>query len=73
VPGRFLLSLAVSLFTRVSGLDRDRAFYPTVLAVVASSYDLFAAMGGPPRGVLAEAAVTVGFLAAVVFGFARHL
>ena len=31
-----VLSLVVSVFARLVGLDRDRAFYPTVLIVVPS-------------------------------------
>ena len=41
-----LLASAIAALARVSGFDRDRAFYPTVLIVVASYYDLFGAMGG---------------------------
>lgn len=40
------LALAVSLFARFVGLDRDRAFYPTVMIVIAAIYGLFGAMGG---------------------------
>jgi hypothetical protein len=68
-----VLALAVGLFARVSGLDRDRAFYPTVLAVVASYYDLFAVMGAPLSVLLIEIAVTGLFLVAVVAGFRRSL
>ncbi len=68
-----LLALAVSLFARAVGLDRDRAFYPTVLVVVASCYDLFGVMGGSMHALLAEASVTVIFLSAVVIGFKRNL
>lgn len=68
-----VLALAVGLFARVSGLDRDRAFYPTVLAVVASYYDLFAVMGAPRSVLLIELAVTGLFLVAVVAGFRRSL
>ena len=39
------LSFAVALLAKSAGLDRDRAFYPTVLIVVGSYYVLFAAMG----------------------------
>ena len=31
-----LLSAGVALFARYVGFDRDRAFYPTVLIVIAS-------------------------------------
>ena len=39
-----VLSLSVALFASRVGFDRDRAFYPTVLIVIASYYVLFAAM-----------------------------
>ena len=32
-----LLSLGVAVFARRTGLDRDRAFYPTVMIVIAES------------------------------------
>lgn len=40
----------------VVGLDRDRAFYPTVIVVIAS-YALFAVMGGSTHALLVEAGV----------------
>jgi hypothetical protein len=39
-----VLSVAVALFARRAGFDRDRTFYPTVLIVIALYYVLFAAM-----------------------------
>ena len=42
----------MSVFARLAGLDRDRAFYPTVLVVVASYYVLFAVMGGSVRALV---------------------
>jgi hypothetical protein len=68
-----VLALIVSLFAKLSGLDRDRAFYPTVLAVIASYYDLFAVIAGSPQVVLSEALLTSLFLVAVVLGFRRNL
>ena len=41
-----VLSVAVAVFARYVGFDRDRAFYPTVIIVVAAYYVLFAAMTG---------------------------
>jgi hypothetical protein len=64
-----LLSLGVAVFARRTGLDRDRAFYPTVLIVVALYYVLFAAMSGSTRAVLIESIVMTGFAAAAVTGF----
>jgi hypothetical protein len=68
-----VLALLVSVFARAVGLDRDRAFYPTVLAVIAVLYDLFAVMGGSTRALLLEMAVGAVFLAAVAVGFRRSL
>lgn len=67
------LALLVSLFARLVGLDRDRAFYPTVLVVVASYYDLFAVMGGSVPALGAELVATMLFLGAVVAGFRWNL
>lgn len=64
-----VLSIGVALFARGVGLDRDRAFYPTVLIVVASYYVLFAVMTGSVETVLLESIVTALFAAAAVAGF----
>ena len=63
------LSLGVALFARRGGFDRDRAFYPTVLIVIASYYVLFAAMSESVHTVLMESLVMTGFLIAAVVGF----
>jgi hypothetical protein len=44
-----ILSLAVAGSVAVIGFDRERAFYPTVLIVIASDYVLFAATGASRR------------------------
>ena len=64
-----LLSLGVAVFARRTGLDRDRAFYPTVLIVIALYYVLFAVMSGSTRALLIESIVMMGFAAAAVAGF----
>jgi hypothetical protein len=51
------------------GFDRDRAFYPTVLIVVASYYVLFAAMIGSVHTVLLVSIVMALFVIAAVAGF----
>jgi hypothetical protein len=63
------LSLGVAAMARGVGLDRDRAFYPTVLMVVASYNVLFAAMTGSVETVLAESVVMIAFVAAAIGGF----
>jgi hypothetical protein len=55
------------------GLDRDRAFYPTVMLFVASYYVLFAVMGGSTQALVIEAAVATVFLAVTLTGFKYSL
>ena len=68
-----VLSVAVAQFARRVGFDRDRAFYPTVLIVIASYYVLFAAMSESVHTVLLESIVMIGFLIAAVVGFNSSL
>lgn len=67
------LALAVGLFATGVGLDRDRAFYPTVMIVIAALYSLFAAMGASTPALLRESAVGVVFIGVAVAGFKRSL
>jgi len=64
-----VLSVAVALLARCVGFDRDRAFYPTVLIVIASYYVLFATMSESVQTVISESIVMTGFLIAAVVGF----
>jgi hypothetical protein len=68
-----LFALAVGLFARVTGLDRDRAFYPTVMIVIAFLYSLFAVMGASTRALVLESLLGLAFLAAGVIGFRSSL
>ena len=68
-----LLSVIVSAFARFVGLDRDRAFYSTVVIVVAHYYVLFAAMGGTTHALLVELGVMAAFVVVAVAGFMRNL
>jgi hypothetical protein len=63
------LSAFVAVFARHVGLDRDRAFYPTVMIVIALYYVLFAVMSGSVQTVVIEAVVMALFAAAAVAGF----
>lgn len=54
-----------------SHLDRDRAFYPTVMIVIASYYALFAVMGGAADVLAMEAIPIAVFVAVSLWGF-RH-
>jgi hypothetical protein len=72
------LSIDVAALAAIVGFDRKRAFYPTVVMVIAAYYVLFAAMGSNHMAVsgrtleLEIAAATVFLLLAVV-GFKRSL
>jgi hypothetical protein len=67
------LALGLSLFARVVGFDRDRAYYLTVLVVIASYYLLFAVMGESMHALIIEAAAMSAFTVAAVIGFKRNL
>ena len=64
-----VLSAGDALFARQVGLDRDRAFYPTVMIVIALYYVLFAVMSGSVQTVVIESVVMTLFAAAAVAGF----
>jgi hypothetical protein len=64
-----ILAVAVAGSATVIGFDRERAFYPTVLIVIASYYVLFAAMGASSRTLIIESAFASGFLLVAVLGF----
>ncbi len=68
-----LLAVAVGLLATVVGLDRDRAFYPTAMIVIASYYALFAVMGASTHALVVESLVTAAFLAAAIAGFKSSL
>ena len=67
------LAVTVGVFARWVGLDRDRAFYPTVMIVIASLYGLFAILADSPVVLVAEFAVGAGFIALATVGFKRSL
>lgn len=68
-----LLAFAVGLMATAVGLDRDRAFYPTVTIVIASYYALFAVMGASTHALLLESLVGLVFLVVAVSGFRSSL
>ena len=67
------LALAVSLMARIVGLDRDRAFYPTVMIVIAFLYGLFAVMGGSMPALGMESVPIAAFLLVTILGFKLNL
>ena len=68
-----LLAFTVGLMATAVGLDRDRAFYPTVTIVIGSLYALFAVMGASTQALVLESLVGSVFLAAAVVGFRSSL
>jgi hypothetical protein len=68
-----VLAVVVGGTASLVRLDRDRAFYPPVLIVIASYYALFAVMGGTGRVLAIEVTVITGFLAVSAVGFTRSL
>jgi hypothetical protein len=68
-----LLAFAVGVFATAVGLDRDRAFCPTVTIVIASFYALFAVMGGSTNALVLESLMGGVFVAVAVAGFRSSL
>ena len=68
-----VLAFSVGLLMTFIGLDRDRAFYPTVMIVIASYYALFAVMGASTQVLMLESIAIVAFLGASIAGFKRSL
>jgi hypothetical protein len=67
------LSLAAAALAILTGLNRERAFYPTVLIVVASYYVLFSAMAPSGHSLVIEIVVASAFLLVAVVGYKRNL
>lgn len=67
------LAFVVGLFATVLGLDRDRAFYPTVTIVIASLYALFAVMGASAQALALESLAGAVFIAGAAIGFRSSL
>ena len=68
-----VLAFAAAIFAYLIGLDRDRGFYPTVLIVIASYYDLFAIASGSARALGLETAAMAVFVLLSVVGFKTNL
>lgn len=64
-----LLAIAIGLGATFVGFDRERAFYATILLVVASYYVLFAAMGGSMHSLMVESGVMAAFVGLAIIGF----
>jgi pimeloyl-ACP methyl ester carboxylesterase len=49
-----ILALVISILATIVKFDRERAFYPAVMIVIASYYGLFAVMGGSVKSLAIE-------------------
>jgi len=67
------LALAVCVFAMLVGFDRDRVFYPTLVAVIATYYILFAVMGSSLPALAMESIIAAAFFALAVAGFKINL
>jgi hypothetical protein len=67
-----VLALVIALFATGVGLDKDRAFYPTVLIVIALLYGLFAMIGGSLKALGYEALPMLIFITLATVGFKRN-
>jgi len=68
-----LIAAGVSVTATVVGFDRDRAFYPVVLVVIASYYALFGVMAGSTQALPGELGAMTVFVVAAIVGFRRNL
>lgn len=66
------IAASVAIFATLLGLDKDRAFYPVVLIVIATYYILFAAMGASGQALAAEALPVAAFVLVAIVGFKRN-
>ena len=67
------LAATVCVFAAVTGFDRDRVFYPTLVLVVASYYILFAVMGGSMAALGWESLIAGVFVVLAVVGFKTNM
>jgi hypothetical protein len=66
-------ALAVGIYGTIVGLDRERAFYPTALVVIASYYILFAVMAGASSALGPELLIFALFAVGSAWGYRRDL
>jgi hypothetical protein len=68
-----IIALAVCIFALITGFDRGRVFYSTVVIVVAHYYILFAAMGATTPVLISESLAASAFVIFAVVGFKKSL
>jgi len=68
-----LSAITVGIFATRLGLDRDRAFYPTVMMVIALLSILFALMGATTSTLFQESLFSAAFFTLAAVGFKKSL
>ena len=71
--GAVLAAATCVFFGMLAGFDRERVFYPMMLAPIATYYILFAAMGSSTPALTIESLVASIFLIVAVVGFKKNL
>jgi hypothetical protein len=67
------VAVLVFLFAMLTGFDRDRTFYSTLVVVVAHYYILFAVLGSSRSALVVESLVATVFVAVAVIGFKKSM
>ena len=68
-----VIALSALGMAAIVGLSRDRAFFPTVLMVIATYYVLFGVLGDSSQALILECLVAAVFIAVAVVGFKSSL
>ena len=62
------LAVVLAIFGKLTGYEKDRSFFPTLLIVIASYYMLFAILDGSVSTILIEIAVAAFFIVLAIWG-----
>jgi hypothetical protein len=65
------LAVVLAIFGKLTGYEKDRSFFPTLLIVIASYYLLFAILDGSVSTILIEIAVAAIFIVSAIWGSYR--
>ena len=65
------LAVVLAIFGKLTGYEKDRSFFPTLLIVIASYYMLFAILDGSLSTILIEIAVASIFIVLAIWGSYR--
>lgn len=66
-----LTAVGLAVFGRLSGFEKDRSFYPTVLIVIGLLYILFATLDGRYSVILVETLFALIFISAALAGYRK--